>query len=541
MFVENIQNKLRVVPSTRFWVTPLTNYLQIFIAASVVLGIFFRFANLDLKPFWVDEVINTHYTFGYTEVDIGNQVQDWQGQAISIEELHRFQSPSPNKTPVDTIRALALEEPQSPPLYYLLLRGWIQIFGDSVAIRRSLSVFFSLLTFPCIYWLSKELFNSNLVAWLSVTLFSVSPIHIIYAQEARYYAAWTAIVALSSAVFLWSVRCKHSLAWVLYAATLTVGLYIYPFTGLIAISHGIYLAFINKFKLNQETVNYLLSLFASVVAFAPWGWLIAINSGQMSDWRQQKIPLLMLVKAWLSSLSITLWDFYGDGLWSISNKEFLLIFFLLVLFGYAFYCLIRGTSRKSWLFILVLILVPWLFLALPDLIKGGIRSTIPRYLMSCYLGIQLATAYTFGTKISLNPTSFLQRRIWKFILYITLSISLFSCLTYSQAKVWWNKSNNVDNPKISKLINKSESALVIARLTSNDGRSILSLSYSLEPNVQLQLLHDEFNAPKIPDGFADIFLYSLPDTLKEDIKAENNAEIEVVYQGNTRVLEKLKQ
>ena len=39
----------------------------------IVVGIFLRFTNLELKVFWVDEVINTHYSLGYQEIDIGDQ------------------------------------------------------------------------------------------------------------------------------------------------------------------------------------------------------------------------------------------------------------------------------------------------------------------------------------------------------------------------------------------------------------------------------------------------------------------------------------
>jgi hypothetical protein len=37
----------------------------------------------------------------------------------------------------------------------------VQLFGDSIAVTRSLSAVFSVLALPCMYWLSLELFESS--------------------------------------------------------------------------------------------------------------------------------------------------------------------------------------------------------------------------------------------------------------------------------------------------------------------------------------------------------------------------------------------
>lgn len=510
------------------------NWLRFLIISLIILGVFFRVTNLDLKVFWVDEVINIHYTFGYTEFDIGEQVKQWNGQVISISDLQKYQSPSIDRGYLDTIKALATEEPQSTPLYYLLLKAWIQLFGDSIAVRRSLSVLFSLLAFPCVYWLSWELFSSSLVSWLSVALFAISPFHLVYAQEARYYAAWTTIIVLSSALLLWAIRRKRKLPWIAYGATLTTGLYIYPFTALIAISHGVYLAIINKFRINKTTLSYLLASFSSLVAFSPWGFLILTGSGQMSKWRQTKVPLFSLYKTWISCLSITFWDFNKTPLLFTSSDgaflNLLLELLLLVLFAYVFYFLIRNTDPENWLFILILVFLPWLFLALPDVLKGGIRSTIPRYLVASYLGIQIATAYFFAVK---------KGKIWQFVFSILVAISITSCIVYSQSEIWWNKNNNIDNPAIAQILNQSDNSLLVGHLTNDSGRSIISLSYYLKPSIRLQLIHSDSVAPEIPRNFDRIFLYALPDKLKESIQSQSKAKIEVVYQGKKRVLEKL--
>ena len=92
----------------------LFDLIKFLLIIVIVVGIFLRFTNLELKVFWVDEVINTHYSLGYQEIDIGNQVKAWNGEPITVQELQKYQSLNSDKNAIDVIKALAIEEPQSP-------------------------------------------------------------------------------------------------------------------------------------------------------------------------------------------------------------------------------------------------------------------------------------------------------------------------------------------------------------------------------------------------------------------------------------------
>jgi uncharacterized membrane protein len=151
---------------------------QFLIITVLVIGIFFRFVNLDRKPYWLDEVINSIHSVGYSKQDVVEQVEAWKDKDITIEDLDKYQYPNPETNSLDVIKALANTEPQSPPIYYLLSRWWTQLFGSSVAVKRSLSAFISLLAFPAMYWLCLELFGSSLAAWIGVMLIAISPFHL---------------------------------------------------------------------------------------------------------------------------------------------------------------------------------------------------------------------------------------------------------------------------------------------------------------------------------------------------------------------------
>ncbi len=207
---------------------PHNSWLFFFVTL-LIIGIFFRFTNLDNKPYWLDEVTNSIHSAGYSKQDFKEQVKSWKDKDLTIEDLHKYQYPNFETSSLDVISALANGEPQSPPIYYLLSRWWTQLFGASVTIQRSLSVFISILAFPSMYWLCLELFGSSLAAEIGLILIAVSPFHLVYAQEVRMYGAWTVTILLSSASLLRAMRLQRKIDWVIYGANLTLSLYTFPF------------------------------------------------------------------------------------------------------------------------------------------------------------------------------------------------------------------------------------------------------------------------------------------------------------------------
>lgn len=201
----------------------------------LVLGIFFRFFNLEKKLYWIDETYTSLRFSGYTEAEMRPRFS--QGQVLLNEDMQKYKQFNPETTVFDTIKSLATEDPQHPPVYYILIRYWVQLFGNSISTIRSLSAILSLLIFPCLYWLCMELFNSPNVAWTAIAIVAISPFHVLYAQEAREYGLWTVTILLSSAVLLWAMRTKTKTSWILYTVTIILGLYTYIFTALVALSH----------------------------------------------------------------------------------------------------------------------------------------------------------------------------------------------------------------------------------------------------------------------------------------------------------------
>ena len=279
----------------------------------------------------------------------------------------------------------------------------MQFFGNSVAITRSLSAIISLIAFPCIYWLCLELFESPITAWIAATLLTVSPLHVLYAQEAREFGLWMVTTLLESAVLLRAIKLGSKKLWGIYAVTVALGLYTFLFSGLLAIAYGIYVFAIERFRFTKTVKAYLIATSVGFLAFIPW-ILTVINSlseiQRTTISAQTRQSVSVLVSGWISNISCLFADFWRyEQFFPDLNLPVLrwgrfLIPFLLMLVIYSFLFLYRHAGTRVWLFVFILSGVPALAFILPDLIIGGKVSLRARYVIPCYVGIQLALFLT---------------------------------------------------------------------------------------------------------------------------------------------------
>jgi uncharacterized membrane protein len=509
---------------TPHWALPPTG-LRILIIVLLVLGVFFRFTNLGLKVYWHDETITSLHLAGYTGEDVRQLI--FNGGIVGVRDLLKYQYPTPEISLNDTLRTLIIEDPQHPPVYYILARLWMHGFGNSVAVIRSVSAVISLLVFPSIYWLCIELFESSLVGWVAIALSSISPVYVVFAQEARGYSLLMVTILLSSASLLRAMRLKTIGSWIIYAITLALGLYSLPLILLTAIGHGLYVLIVTGLRWNKTIASYLLASLAGVLAFTPWLALTfnSLTKAQASTaWSATKVPLSRLIKSWVGNISRVFFDINLDA----SAPAIYLIppvLIILILVIYAFYFLYRQTSPKIYLFISTMIGVPFLALLIPDLLSGGLRSSVPRYLVPCFLAILLTVAYLLGHKIA--SVSSLQQKLWQSVMLLLISAGIISCVVYSQSQVWWNKKPSDTHVQAATIINQTNRPLLITSYYHANFGELLSMSYLLNPKVQLQLV-SEPNIPKITQGFSDIFVFNPSPALKSGIERDYNSQVEPI-------------
>ena len=83
---------------------------------------------------------------------------------------------------------------QHPPLYYLLLHLWQQIFGDLQGSVRALSALCGTLALPLFYGAARH-FVDKPSAMIATLILAITPFHVRFGQETRMYALLTLAVA----------------------------------------------------------------------------------------------------------------------------------------------------------------------------------------------------------------------------------------------------------------------------------------------------------------------------------------------------------
>lgn len=508
----------------------------------IVLGVVFRFVNLNHKVYWHDEAYTSMRAAGYTRDEIDQDL--FQNKIIRTPDLQKYQQLKPGSTAGDTIHSLTVEDPQHPPLYFLLTRLAMQtvgqplthLFNSPLTVARSLPAVISLLALPAMYALAWELFASHSISLLATTLIALSPFDVLFAQTARQYSLLTVMVILSSFLLLRAIRlCQTATAlsptskrhisrhphtwlnWGLYSLAVAIGLYTLPFFGLTLISHFVYVFTCPYLDLRLKNWKTVLKFFVSAVAvaillFSPWIGVMLTHSKRLfatTGWAQIFPGIDYLLKLWTLSFTSVFFDldFGFDNPWTlIARLPFLILIVISI------YTVCRRTPPATWLFVLCFSFVPFLLLAIPDLVLGGLRSAVSRYLVFCYPGVQLAVAYFLGIHLSLkrvysgrsptlsnthtaytlHPAPYTVARNW--LRYIGLALlvlaSLLSLTTSALATSWWSKDVSYFNDRIADAINKTPDPLVISIIGdqyTNTG-DLLSISYRLNQDVQLLLL-----------------------------------------------------
>ena len=470
------------------------------------LGVFFRVANIENKVYWVDEVATSIRVAGYTKQEVTQNIAKLD--IIRINDLQKYQKLNNEKDITDTFKAL-IKSPEHSPLYFVLTRLWVQLFGSSVVATRSLSVIFGLFALFCVYWLCEELFKIPLVSGIAVALFAVSPFYVAYSQEARPYSLWIVTILSSNIALLRAMRLNNSKSWLLYAVSLTIGLYTSLFCIFVTIGQSVYAIALEKFYLTQTLKKYLLALSLGIISFIPWLIVIFYNWQRFQDnttWMRVAISLPIKIVIWVYSVAIV---FVESPIYkafdTIIVTRIIVDLSLFTLIICAFYFLVRKAAKAIKLFILISTIVPTLLFILVDLIFDTKTSTAPRYIVPCQLGILLTLAYFLAHKLTINYHTKSKQFAWRVILITLLSVEILSCVFILNTSPKYQKTRNISNMPIAAILNQAKEPVLIAE--TEEILDIISLSYQLKPEIKIQLL-PKTNLRQLVDSCEDIFLFN---------------------------------
>ena len=509
-----------------------SQWSKILLIAVLCLGIFFRVALLDQKVFWVDEVSTAIRVSGYTFEELVDEVVD--GPVLTQLQLQKYQYPNPEKDLSDSLTSLAAEDVH-PPLFFVILRGWVSVFGNSVAAMRSVAVLFSLLMLPAMWWLCRELFGETVIGWVAIALLALSPVQVVYAQETRQYTLWMLLILLTGASLLRSLRLNNWRNWATYGLLMTLGLYTHYLFTLVAAGHGLYTLCVERLRPTRKFLIYLLTSAIAGIAYLPWvifSWQFPTDSSQLG-WMNEPPGLIKMTARVMGVLSRAFVDL---GVSQTESPTMTLIVAPLLLLSMgasllALICLIRQTPFRTWFFVVTLGGITAAVVIGSYFVLGKMVATT-RFVLPVTLSFQLALAYLLvegsGRDNALQRSRFNQPIVWRLLGGTLLSMGIVSCILRMGTPVWWTQlpSSNQHTPAIAQTINQQDRSLVIVDASSGvlffNVAEPQTLLHSINADAQMEMQVVDENVPNLSESdYNNIFIYRVVDDLYDTESPES--------------------
>jgi uncharacterized membrane protein len=169
----------------------------------------------------------------------------------------------------------------NPPLHFVLLHYWTNLFGIGPVSVRSLSLLFSLLTIPVLFKFSKRILNKKF-ALLVLGFFIFSTFNHYHALEARVYSLLVLLVVLIINDLHLFLFVKNKAVWrlALWNTLLLYAHYLAPF--IIGIEFLLLLLFYTELNI-KKIWQFGLSGIISIILYVPGLLVFLERLGHFSD------------------------------------------------------------------------------------------------------------------------------------------------------------------------------------------------------------------------------------------------------------------
>ncbi|WP_338724342.1 glycosyltransferase family 39 protein [Pseudomonas tolaasii] len=128
-----------------------------------------------------------------------------------------------------------------PPLYFFMLRGWIEVFGDGIWSIRGMSAIPGVVAVGVGVWLTRQL-STRRAAVLAGVLLALFPSAVRYSQEVRMYSLLAVWLLGATLVLVYWVRQPARTRYLAgYVLLMAAGFYTHYFTALCVLVHWAYL------------------------------------------------------------------------------------------------------------------------------------------------------------------------------------------------------------------------------------------------------------------------------------------------------------
>ena len=209
----------------------------------------------------------------------------------------------------------ALRRDGHPPLYYLLLHGWIAVFGDGDEAVRALSGVLSIATLPVV-WFAGRRYGGGVAGLAAVVLLATNPFAIRYATEARMYALVMLLVAIGWLSVRVAVERSSPPALAGVGASAGLLLLTHYWSFYLVAATGMVLLWVWRRHGSARARTTLLALAVGCVLFVPWLPAFVDQAGSTgTPWGRPERPT--------NVVTISLTDWGGGTLAQTGEAELL--------------------------------------------------------------------------------------------------------------------------------------------------------------------------------------------------------------------------
>jgi uncharacterized membrane protein len=252
------------------------------------------------------------------------------GQSLWRDEVDAIRFSS---WPLSQLLAGLFQMGHNGPLFFLLLRPWRVLTGDSELALRFPAVVLGSLAIPLAYILSRQLGLKRRVGLGLSLLLATSPYLVWYGQEAKMYALLLSLILLAFLAYLKALRQPQARWWLVFVGATTLSFYTHILAPLMLPVFGL-TALLHRNSLSQAWRAWSLSMLCLTVPYLPLAWwqlpllLAGFQSGHIFYSLREQVFLLL--------------QLYSSGLSRFIGLTAVIIFVFLFLSG-----LLLGTTHRS--------------------------------------------------------------------------------------------------------------------------------------------------------------------------------------------------
>lgn len=393
---------------------------------------------------------------------IGLRQSVWFDEAYSIMVAKRSVS--------EIIRLSALDT--HPPLYYLVLKIWANVFGWSELALRSLSVIFYGASIAVAGCFIKRHFNARAAIYV-LTMLLLAPLLMRYGFEIRMYAMASLIGVAATVMLVRAHSSKRWTDWLIYGVLVVLGMYTLYYLALLWLAHLAWLVAMDAGKLRKSSwkeCRWIGAYAFSLLLFLPWlsSFLKQVGNGALAP-IGQPMNLEQLV-------GIVSFNTIYQPLWQLGVIASVLVVGAIFLVARSINksLQIKKINRNILLLLACYIVVPIVVLMLISLVKS---MYVERYLAHVAIGLVMLV----GASLALS-TERETREVWRIasplVLLVALAVGVADLSQVGNYNFQRMQKPNVNS--VASIAKCSENDVVLAA----DPYVAIELDYYL-PNCQI--------------------------------------------------------